>query len=160
MIVTAKDRDLQDKMAVLVSSEPFLHQVSLIGSKDFSNSQHKVYNSKIQSMILFFFILTLLLLSNRKEQQNLDNILEAKLLFHYKGEKDGFIKGKSSLANLITFHNSMTDLVDKGKTVFSIDFSKVFNAVSSNIFTEKLINYGLDEQTFSSLRWVENWLNG
>lgn len=54
----------------------------------------------------------------------------------------------------------MTDLVDKGKTVFSIDFSKVFNAVSSNIFTEKLINYGLDEQTFSSLRWVENWLNG
>lgn len=54
MIVTAKDRDLQDKMAVLVSSEPFLHQVSLIGSKDFSNSQHKVYNSKIQSMILFF----------------------------------------------------------------------------------------------------------
>ncbi|KAK4816991.1 hypothetical protein QYF61_025911 [Mycteria americana] len=73
----------------------------------------------------------------------------------------GFTKGKSCLTNLITFHNEMTDSLDKGKivNVFYLDFSKVFDAVSRNIFIEKLMNYGLHEQT-SSLRWVENWLNG
>ena len=37
------------------------------------------------------------------------------------------------------------------------EFSKAFNPVSHKILMEKLMKYGLDEQT---MRWNENWLNG
>jgi len=38
-----------------------------------------------------------------------------------------------------------------------LDFSKAFNTVSHNILLEKLGKCGLDEST---VRWIENWLNG
>ena len=60
----------------------------------------------------------------------------------------GFTKGKSWLTNLINFHDEMTSLVDKGKTVdiVYLAFSKAFNTVSHKILTEKLLMYRLDEQ--------------
>ena len=38
-----------------------------------------------------------------------------------------------------------------------LDFSKTFDTFSHKILTNKLMKYGLDEQT---VRWFENWLNG
>jgi len=53
----------------------------------------------------------------------------------------------------------MTSLVDKRRAVdiVCLDFSKAFDTVSRKIVIDKLLIYGLDEQT---VRWVENWLNG
>ena len=50
--------------------------------------------------------------------------------------------------------------LDEGIAVVDIvylDFSKAFDTVSHKILIEKLMKYGLDEQTGS---WIENWLNG
>ncbi|KAK4824064.1 hypothetical protein QYF61_009915 [Mycteria americana] len=70
----------------------------------------------------------------------------------------GFTKGKSCLTNLITFYDEMTGLVDQGRAVdvVYLDISKAFGTVSHRILIEKLMKYGLDEQT---MRWIENWLN-
>lgn len=53
--------------------------------------------------------------------------------------------------DLIAFHNELTFLEDMGRAavVFDLDFSNVFITVSRKIFTEKLINYGLDEPNSS-----------
>ncbi|GAB0206675.1 mitochondrial enolase superfamily member 1 [Grus japonensis] len=71
----------------------------------------------------------------------------------------GFTKGKSCLTNLITFYDEMSGLVDEGRAVdiVLLDFRKAFDPVSHKILIEKLLMYGLDEQT---VRWTENWLNG
>ena len=38
-----------------------------------------------------------------------------------------------------------------------LDFSQAFDNVFHKILREKLLMYGLDEQT---VRWIEKWLNG
>ncbi|KAK4828451.1 hypothetical protein QYF61_026676 [Mycteria americana] len=73
--------------------------------------------------------------------------------------QQGFMKGKSCLANLISFYDRVTQLVDEGKAVdiVYLDFSKAFDTVSHSILLEKLAAHGLDGCT---LRWVKNWLDG
>ncbi|KAK4810736.1 hypothetical protein QYF61_007710 [Mycteria americana] len=73
--------------------------------------------------------------------------------------QNGFIKGKLCLTNLITFYDEMAALVDEGRAVdiVYLDFRKAFDPVSHKILIEKLLMFGLDEQT---VRWIENWLNG
>ncbi|PKU31592.1 rna-directed dna polymerase from mobile element jockey- hypothetical protein [Limosa lapponica baueri] len=53
----------------------------------------------------------------------------------------------------------MTGLAVEGRAVdiVYLDLSKVFDTVSHKILIQKLMKYGLDEQT---VRWIENWLNG
>ena len=71
----------------------------------------------------------------------------------------GFTKGKSCLTNLTTFYDEMTGWID-GRRVVNIvylNFSKAFNTISHKVLIEKLLKYGLDEDT---VRWIENWLNG
>ncbi|KAK4830683.1 hypothetical protein QYF61_012852 [Mycteria americana] len=60
---------------------------------------------------------------------------------------------------LTAFHNEVTGVVDEERAVDIVypDFSKAFYIVSHKILIEKLMKYGLDEQT---VRWIENWLNG
>ncbi|KAK4827130.1 LOW QUALITY PROTEIN: hypothetical protein QYF61_014524 [Mycteria americana] len=71
----------------------------------------------------------------------------------------GFMKGRSSLTNLISFHDQVTRLVDEGQAVHIVylDFSKAFDTVSHSILLEKLAAHGLDRCT---LRWVKTWLDG
>ncbi|PKU31364.1 rna-directed dna polymerase from mobile element jockey-like [Limosa lapponica baueri] len=68
-----------------------------------------------------------------------------------------FIKLKSCLTELISFYDKATHLVDKEKAVdvVYLDFSTVFDTISSSILLEKLAAHGLDGCT---LRWVKNWL--
>ncbi|KAK4828071.1 LOW QUALITY PROTEIN: hypothetical protein QYF61_023131 [Mycteria americana] len=71
----------------------------------------------------------------------------------------GFMKGRSCLTNLISFHDKVTCLVDDGKVVdvIYLDFSKAFDSNSHSILLEKLAAHGLDGCTF---RWVKNGLDG
>jgi len=67
-------------------------------------------------------------------------------------------RGMSCLTNLMKFCDEMTGLVDERRAagIVCLDFRKDFDTVSQNIFIDKLLMYGVDEQT---VRWVENWLN-
>jgi len=60
---------------------------------------------------------------------------------------------------LINFYDEVTGLVDERRAVdvVYLNCRKAFDAVSCKILTEKLLMYGLGEQT---ARWTENWLNG
>ncbi|KAK4825821.1 hypothetical protein QYF61_002944 [Mycteria americana] len=71
----------------------------------------------------------------------------------------GFMKSRSCLTDLISFHDQVTLLVDEGKAVdvVYLNFSKAFDTVSHSILLEKLAAHGLDGHT---LRWVKNWLDG
>ncbi|PKU44163.1 rna-directed dna polymerase from mobile element jockey- hypothetical protein [Limosa lapponica baueri] len=52
-------------------------------------------------------------------------------------------------------YSKVTGLVEEGRAVdiVYLDFRKAFNTVSHKTLTEKLMNYGLDDQT---VRWIEN----
>ncbi|KAK4832453.1 hypothetical protein QYF61_023177 [Mycteria americana] len=65
----------------------------------------------------------------------------------------GFMKGRSCLNNLISFHDKVTHFVDEGKAVdvVYLDFSNAFDTVSHCILLEKLAAYGLD---WFTLRWL------
>lgn len=71
----------------------------------------------------------------------------------------GFMKGRSCLANLITFYVKVMHLVHEAKTVdvVCLDFRKAFDTVSHSPLLEKLAAHGLDRCT---LCWVKNWLSG
>jgi len=77
----------------------------------------------------------------------------------FRPSQYGFMKGRSCLTNLISFHDQVTRLVDEGKAVgvISLDFSKAFDIVPHSIFLEKLAAHGLDGCT---LHWIKNWLKG
>jgi len=66
----------------------------------------------------------------------------------------GFMKGRSCLTKLISFHDQVTRLVDERKAVdvVYVDFSKAFDTVPHSILLEKLAACGLDGCT---LCWVE-----
>ncbi|GAB0206013.1 mitochondrial enolase superfamily member 1 [Grus japonensis] len=51
----------------------------------------------------------------------------------------------------------VTHLVDEGKAIVYLDFSKAFDTISHNILLEKLATHGLDR---CMLHWVKNWLAG
>lgn len=70
----------------------------------------------------------------------------------------GFTMVKSRFANLISFYDEMSSLVDEGRAVdiFYLDFSKAFCTVSHDMLLGKLKKRGLDEWT---LRWIEICLN-
>jgi len=71
----------------------------------------------------------------------------------------GFMKGRSCLTNLISFHDQVICLVHEGKAmdVLHLDFSKAFDTVPHCFLLKKLGAHGLDGCT---LRWIKNWLNG
>jgi len=76
-----------------------------------------------------------------------------------RSSQHGFTKGKSCLSSLINFYSEKAGLVDEGRAVdiVYLDSSKAFVYVSHNILTDKLLMYGLDEQT---VKWIENRLHG
>ncbi|GAB0182921.1 mitochondrial enolase superfamily member 1 [Grus japonensis] len=76
-----------------------------------------------------------------------------------RSSQHDFSKRKSCLTNLTNFYDEMTGLVDEKAIVdfIYLDFIKAFDIVSHKILIDKLLMYGLDEQT---VRWIENWLNG
>jgi len=53
----------------------------------------------------------------------------------------GFMKGKSCLSSMISFHDEMTGLVDERRAVnlVCLDFIKVFYTVYYNLLTDKLM---------------------
>ncbi|CAM4648012.1 unnamed protein product [Lepidochelys olivacea] len=94
----------------------------------------------------------------------MEQVLKESILKHLEERKvirnsqHGFTKGKSCLANLITFYDEITGSVDEGKAVdvLFLDFSKAFDMVYHSILASKLKKYGLGEWT---IRWIESWLD-
>jgi len=66
-------------------------------------------------------------------------------------------RGKHCLINLISVHEKVIHLVDKGKPIDAIflDFSKVFDTVSHSILLNEMPNIQLDK--YKTQR-VNNWL--
>jgi len=75
-----------------------------------------------------------------------------------RSSQHGFMKGRSCLTILVSFHDKVTCLVDDGKPVHVIylNFSRAFDTVPRSILLEKLAAHGLDGCTLS---WIKNWLN-
>jgi len=72
--------------------------------------------------------------------------------------QQGFMKGRSSLANLISFYDQVIHVVDEAKAadVVYLGFSKAFDTVPHSILLEKLAACGFDGCTPC---WVKNWLD-
>ena len=66
--------------------------------------------------------------------------------------------GKSWLTKVLTFYDEMAVSVDEGRAVdiVYLDSSKAADTVFHKSLIEKLLKYGLDEQT---VRWTEKLLN-
>lgn len=65
------------------------------------------------------------------------------------GSSQEHTNGKSSLTNLLNFHNQTTGLVEKGRVVniVCLDFRKAFDTISHKILIYKMLKYGQDKQT-------------
>ncbi|KAK4825920.1 hypothetical protein QYF61_003415 [Mycteria americana] len=95
----------------------------------------------------------------------LEQIILSSIMWHIQDNQvirpsqHGFMKGRSSLTNLISFYDKVTHLVDEGEAVDGVylDFSKAFDTVTHSVLLEKLAAHGLDRRT---LHWVKNWLDG
>lgn len=70
-----------------------------------------------------------------------------------------WVQKESCLADLTSFYNKITCLVDEGKVadVVFLDFSKVFNVVPHSILLDKLSNC---EMSRYAVHWVKDWLKG
>lgn len=62
------------------------------------------------------------------------------------------------MTTFIDFYDEVTVMVDEGKALDAVHltFRRVFNSISCNILTDKLMKCGLDTWT---MRWIENWLS-
>ena len=71
----------------------------------------------------------------------------------------GFTKGRSCLANLISFYHKVTHVADEGKAVdvVYLDFSKAFDTVSHNIHLDKLAAHGWDGHTLHWVKKLARW---
>lgn len=65
-----------------------------------------------------------------------------------RSSQRGFTKCKSCLANLMSFCNEITSLMDKGGTISIVflDSTKKSDTVPHKILRGKLLKHGLDEQ--------------
>lgn len=91
-----------------------------------------------------------------------DSIMTEKLTSMYVKfiikEQHGFVKGRSTLTNLILYSDYISNALSKYKQVDSIylDFCKAFDSVNHSILIYKLHKFGING---SLLRWIESYLS-
>ena len=76
----------------------------------------------------------------------------------FNADQHGFIKGKSTLTNLISTANDINELLDRRKTnvdVIYLDLAKAFDTVSHCKIITKLEQYGIGG---SVLNWINHFL--
>ena len=94
----------------------------------------------------------------------LESILKVRLTEHLdqlnliSQSQHGFRSGRSCLTNLLTFMESVTDLIDDGKPVdiLYLDFQKAFDKVPHQCLLKKLKAHGIAGNIFN---WISDWLS-
>ncbi|PIK45564.1 hypothetical protein BSL78_17579 [Apostichopus japonicus] len=76
-----------------------------------------------------------------------------------KDTQHGFTKGRSTLSNLLTFLEYVTNEVDKGYPVdvVYLDFAKAFDKVAHKRLVSKIESHGISGSVSA---WISAWLNG
>ena len=71
----------------------------------------------------------------------------------------GFMRGKSTLANLLMYLEELTKLMDEGHSldIIYLDFSKAFDKVPVRRLLNKCTGLGIQ---INLLAWIEKWLVG
>jgi len=93
----------------------------------------------------------------------LDAIMAQKLsqryLMHIIAQQHGFVKGRSTLTNLLVYSDYIANALNNCKQVDSIylDFKKAFDSVDHSILVYKLQNFGMQG---SLLKWIKSYLIG
>jgi hypothetical protein len=74
-------------------------------------------------------------------------------------EQHGFLKGRSTVTNLMDFVSSVTSNMEGGGRVDAIyiDFSKAFDSLNHDLLLAKLSKYGVDQLT---VKWFKSYLSG
>ena len=84
--------------------------------------------------------------------------LTEKLLIYIIKEQHGFVKGRSTLTNLLIYNNYISKILAKYNQVDSVylDFAKAFDSVNHSLLIFKLSRMGLRGVT---LRWLISYLS-
>ena len=84
-----------------------------------------------------------------------NHLIKYKLI---EGRQHGFYKGSSCLANLLEFHEAVSDWVDDGKSVdiAYLDFKKTFDKVPHRRLLAEVRACGVAAQVAN---WIANWLS-
>ena len=74
-----------------------------------------------------------------------------------RDSQHGFLKGKSCTSNLVTFMDTVTKIIDDGKSadVFYLDFAKAFDKVPHEKLLLKMKNKGISGNVH---KWIAAWL--
>ena len=74
-------------------------------------------------------------------------------------EQHGFMKGRSTITNLLETLDDWTGELEKGKSVdvMYLDFKKAFDKVPHRRLVKKIEQYGVSKQT---TKWIEDFLSG
>jgi hypothetical protein len=95
----------------------------------------------------------------------LETIIKEHILLHLdqhdliKDSQHGFLRGKSTLTNLLVYLEDITKHIDYGTPVdvVYLDFAKAFDKVPHTRLIRKLRNHGIDGNI---LNWIHSWLSG
>ena len=76
----------------------------------------------------------------------------------FSNKQYGFIKGRSTMTQLIMVMNKWSEILDRGGIIDAIymDFQKAFDKVPHKRLVSKLAKYGIDENT---AKWIEDFLS-
>ena len=76
----------------------------------------------------------------------------------FSTQQFGFIKGRSTVLQLLNVIDSWTKALDKGESIdiVYLDFMKAFDTVPLKRLIDKLKSYGIEYYT---LRWIQEFLS-
>ena len=93
-----------------------------------------------------------------ENSQNISNYWPTSIIQHIITEQHGYVKGKSTITNLIIYSNHIANVLEDNKQFDPVylDFSKVFDSVNHELLIFKLSKLGIVGKL---LEWVESFIS-